>query len=131
VPALPLWCYLEESRLLLTAAACYHCLAHTQEHPPKVTQRQLPASLTQVLLGLLLTAVAAALLTHRNTYSEGGTKEECQPCPFGSTAPAGSMRLEACVSVAQECPVGQMAPADAVSKEQCACYPGFGGAPGT
>lgn len=50
-----------------------------------------------------------------------------QPCPFGSTSPAGSMDLAQCVSVAQECPVGQMAPADAVSREQCSCYPGFGG----
>jgi hypothetical protein len=60
------------------------------------------------------------------TYAEGGTLEECKPCPFGYTSMAGAASLADCVPAARRCPPGQVATPDAVSDAQCACLPGYG-----
>lgn len=62
-----------------------------------------------------------------NTYSEGISKEDCKPCPFGHTSAPGSCGKNECVPASQPCPVGQIAPPGAVSSDQCVCLPGHGG----
>jgi hypothetical protein len=77
--------------------------------------------------GYGMSAKGLCNLCPANTYSEGLTKEDCKPCPFGYTSAPGSTHLHQCVRTLQACPIGQWAPKDAVGKEHCACYPGFGG----
>jgi len=62
-----------------------------------------------------------------NTYSTGGTLEDCKPCGWGMVSAAGATDKAMCQNSPQACPIGQWAPKDAISKEQCGCYPGFGG----
>jgi hypothetical protein len=61
------------------------------------------------------------------TYSEGGTFEDCKPCPFGTTSDFGATGKDECRPVAQTCPVGQIARPGAVSSVECGCIPGYGG----
>ena len=61
------------------------------------------------------------------TYSLGGSRDECAPCPFGTVSGPGARNTEECRPKAQLCPVGQTAPQGAVSREECGCYPGYGG----
>lgn len=61
------------------------------------------------------------------SYAEGGTMDDCRPCPFGYTSRAGAESPHECVPESQPCPIGQIAPPGAVSAEVCACIPGYGG----
>lgn len=74
-----------------------------------------------------VTGEGSCHLCPAGTYSKGGTKEDCIPCPFGYTSAPGTTSWEGCVPASQECPVGQLAPLGAVSKEECGCLPGHGG----
>lgn len=73
------------------------------------------------------TGTGICRLCPANTYSTGGTMEDCKKCPFGTTSAEGSTSKDQCRSVPQACPLGQWAPPDAVSAEECRCYKGFGG----
>lgn len=61
------------------------------------------------------------------TFSEGGTMEDCRPCPFGFTSAAGACGIQECRPLVHACPIGQWAPFGAASAEECRCYKGFGG----
>lgn len=89
-----------------------------------------------VLTAIECTGICCAIRSNPNsflhwpqvgTFSEGGSFEDCKPCPFGYTSEFGATSREECHPVAQTCPVGQIAPPGAVSREQCGCIPGFGG----
>eukprot|EP00775_Hariotina_reticulata_P007566 gene7566-biopygen9370 len=60
------------------------------------------------------------------TFSPGGNREQCRPCPFGTTSAPGSDSSASCVASPTECPPGQIAPPTAVSSSECSCLPGFG-----
>jgi hypothetical protein len=81
----------------------------------------------------------ACALCPSGFYSAGGTRDVCQPCPFGSTSAQGSDSAADCVALpaGAECPPGQMASyspdqlivdpdTPVVGPAQCHCYPGFG-----
>lgn len=81
----------------------------------------------------------ACALCPSGFFSAGGTRDVCQPCPFGSTSPQGSDSAADCVALpaGAECPPGQMASyspdqlivdpdTPVVGAAQCHCYPGFG-----
>lgn len=53
--------------------------------------------------------------------------DDCEPCGFGYTSPAGAESKEQCTRLPHKCPAGQIAPPDAVSEAECACRPGWGG----
>lgn len=89
-----------------------------------------------VLTAIVCTGICCTIRSNPNsflhwpqvgTFSEGGSFEDCKPCPFGYTSEFGATSREECHPVAQTCPVGQIAPPGAVSREQCGCIPGFGG----
>lgn len=80
------------------------------------------------LPGYGLTADGLCRMCDANTYSPGGSKEQCKPCPFGTASRPGSASYWECKGdVAQKCPAGQWVPEDAVSVQQCRCLPGYGG----
>ena len=60
------------------------------------------------------------------TFSPGDSREQCNPCPFGTTSAPGSSSNASCVPTLTACPVGQIAPPNAVSVSECSCLPGFG-----
>jgi hypothetical protein len=60
------------------------------------------------------------------TFSPGGNREQCSPCPFGTTSSPNSNSVTACVISPTSCPPGQIAPPTAVSVSECSCLPGFG-----
>lgn len=73
------------------------------------------------------TGTAPCHLCPAGTYSDGGSLEDCKPCPFAQTSAPGACGVNECKPVIHPCPIGQFAPMGAVSQDQCSCYPGFGG----
>lgn len=61
------------------------------------------------------------------TFSDGGSMEDCKPCPFGFTSAPGACGIHECRPVVHACPIGQWAPMGSTSPADCRCYRGFGG----
>jgi len=60
------------------------------------------------------------------TFSPEADREQCLPCPFGTTSAPGSSANSSCVTTLTACPPGQIAPPTAVSSSECSCRAGFG-----
>lgn len=108
-------------------AVCHSCPGEGAGYTTIPFQAASSVSACVCIPGYGMTDKGLCRICPAGTFSEGNSKEDCKPCPFGHTSAPGACSRQECVPASQPCPVGQVAPYGAVSSDQCVCLPGHGG----